>query len=232
MTSIDKADMYIDGGARGNPGPAAGAYVIKVDGRAVKSAGRFIEHATNNVAEYTALVTGLQEARSLDIAELSIFSDSELLVRQITGKYKVKSESLIDLFQQAQSLLIGFDRWQIRHIRRELNKEADAVVNSTIDAALGGVTDQIEMKASGVVEVIAEVISPPHEGVCGCAVRTGQSFVFTDVVPQGLCIHAAATLLAIVMSIQNDPDVEETEPLKVRCSKGGCGAQFRVMAVL
>ncbi|MBN2181849.1 MAG: phosphoribosylglycinamide formyltransferase [Sedimentisphaerales bacterium] len=130
----DKTVVYIDGGSRGNPGPAAAAYCIKnPDGSVSEAKAFFLGRATNNVAEYTALVKALEAAHQTGTKQLTVFSDSELLVRQINGQYKVKSELIKPLFQKACDILEQFDQWKIRHVLREKNKDADRLVNKALD---------------------------------------------------------------------------------------------------
>lgn len=127
------ATIHIDGGARGNPGPAAYAVVLARPGRpAVEEAGT-IGTATNNVAEYTALVNALHLATELGLKKLDVFSDSELLVKQMAGEYRVKHPDLQPLYQEATELRKGFEAVRITHVRRELNKRADALCNEALD---------------------------------------------------------------------------------------------------
>lgn len=131
----DKIIAYIDGGSRGNPGPAAAAIVLSdASGTQLEAKAFFLGRATNNVAEYTGLVKALEAAAQIGSEQLSVFSDSELLVRQINGQYRVKSEHLRPLFQQAMSLLGRFKSWNIQHIIRDKNKQADSLVNQALDA--------------------------------------------------------------------------------------------------
>ena len=133
---VDTITIYTDGGSRGNPGPAAGAFVIfDQAGKQICAQAKFLLNATNNIAEYTALVTALQKAASLGARNIKIFSDSELMVKQINGDYKVKNENIRELFSQCIDLLAGIPSWQIKHIPREKNKLADKLVNRAIDAA-------------------------------------------------------------------------------------------------
>jgi ribonuclease HI len=126
-----------DGGARGNPGPAGIGVVIKSDGgEIIYQHGGFIGDATNNVAEYKALIKALTEAANLGATEVRINMDSELIVRQMTGVYKIKEQTLQGLAQEALLCLKKFERHSFAHVRRELNKEADALVNQAIDQAL------------------------------------------------------------------------------------------------
>jgi ribonuclease HI len=126
--------VNVDGGARGNPGPAAVAAVAsKPDGEVVDSRGEAIGTATNNVAEYRALLLGIELAREHGASEVELIGDSELIVKQVNGEYKVKDAGLRPLHAQVRAALEGFDRWSIRHVRREQNAAADALVNETLD---------------------------------------------------------------------------------------------------
>jgi ribonuclease HI len=128
--------VNVDGGARGNPGPAAIAAVISTpQGEVLEERGERIGAATNNVAEYRALLLGLERARALGAQEVELICDSELVVRQVRGEYKVKDEALKGLFAQVVKELAGLDRWSIRHVRREDNAAADSLVNAALDAA-------------------------------------------------------------------------------------------------
>jgi ribonuclease HI len=129
--------LYTDGAARGNPGPAgAGAVIINPDGHIVAKIGKFLGDSTNNVAEYMGLILGLKRAKAMGIKELDVFSDSELLVKQLAGTYAVKAEHLRPLHDEARSLLQGFSAIQVRHIPREENAQADAMSNRAIDERL------------------------------------------------------------------------------------------------
>ena len=133
-----KARLSTDGGARGNPGPAAYAYVLEADdGTVLDARGETIGVATNNVAEYRALVAGLEKAVELAIDELEVVSDSELLVRQMKGEYKVKSETLRDLNDEAEALARRLGKVRYRAVRREHNELADQLVNEALDAEAG-----------------------------------------------------------------------------------------------
>ena len=127
--------IHVDGGSRGNPGPAAAGYVIRdaADEQIVREAGIYLGEATNNVAEYRGLVAALQCAAQLSAGEVSVFSDSELMVRQMNGQYRVRNQGLRPLFAQAGDLAGGFERFHIQHVRREKNTRADALVNLALD---------------------------------------------------------------------------------------------------
>lgn len=130
--------MFADGGARGNPGPAAGgAVVFDEDGRKLAELGKYLGKATNNQAEYTGIIIGLQKAHELGIDELQVCLDSELAVKQLNGEYRVKNLELQKLFVEVWNLKQHFRKISFSHVRREFNKDADAMVNKTIDAALG-----------------------------------------------------------------------------------------------
>jgi ribonuclease HI len=131
-----RARLSTDGGARGNPGPAAFAYVLEAeDGTVLAAHGEAIGRATNNVAEYRALVAGLAKALELGVDEVEVVSDSELLVRQMTGVYRVKNEALQELSQDAARLGRRFRHVAYRAVRREQNELADRLVNEALDAA-------------------------------------------------------------------------------------------------
>lgn len=136
--TIDTVEVQCDGGARGNPGPAAiGALVLDVamDPPAVlASVSERIGVATNNVAEYRALIAGLEAAREFDPRCVRVRADSELMIRQLEGRYKVKSAHLKPLYEEARALLAEFDEVDLAHIRREKNVDADALVNAALDA--------------------------------------------------------------------------------------------------
>ena len=130
-----KARLSTDGGARGNPGPAAFGYVLETDdGTVLDARGERIGVATNNVAEYRALVAGLEKALELGVDEVEVVSDSELLVKQMRGEYKVKNEALRALSEEAAALARLIGRVGYRAVRREHNELADRLVNEALDA--------------------------------------------------------------------------------------------------
>jgi ribonuclease HI len=138
--AIHKVVVHVDGGARGNPGPAAAAAVVTAPdgGEPLAEKGVYIGEATNNVAEYRAVLLGLELARQLGAREVEIVNDSELVARQIGGQYKVKHAGLKPLFIEAMRELRDFDRWSVRNVRRESNERADQLVNEALDEALNG----------------------------------------------------------------------------------------------
>jgi ribonuclease HI len=131
-----KARLWTDGGARGNPGPAAFAYVLEAeDGTVLDARGESIGVATNNVAEYSALVAGLSRAVAAGVSELDVRSDSELMVKQMRGEYRVKNRDLQSLFLDASRAARQIGRVTYTHVRREHNELADRLVNEALDAA-------------------------------------------------------------------------------------------------
>lgn len=132
-----KLTVHVDGGARGNPGPAAAAAVVSDGDRVVDEATELLGAVTNNVAEYRAVLLGLARAAALGADEVEVVNDSELIAKQINGQYKVKHADMKPLHAEAMRALAGFSAWQVRTVRREHNKDADALVNQALDAASG-----------------------------------------------------------------------------------------------
>ncbi len=131
-----RAIVNVDGGARGNPGPAAiAAVVADADGEVLERTAGRIGVATNNVAEYRALLLGIARARELGADSVELVGDSELIVRQVRGQYRVKDPGLKPLHAEVMAALEGFDEWSIRHVRRGENAEADRLVNDALDSA-------------------------------------------------------------------------------------------------
>jgi len=131
---LDTYTLYTDGGSRGNPGPAGIGFVLETNGETSCQGGAFIGTTTNNVAEYRALIWGVENALAHDVDDLSISCDSELLVKQLLGEYRVKNADLKPLFLELNALLRKFDSWKARHIPREENVRADALANEAMDA--------------------------------------------------------------------------------------------------
>jgi ribonuclease HI len=126
--------LHVDGGARGNPGPAAiGVVVSEPDGETVTSFAAKIGETTNNVAEYRALLRGLELAAEHGAREVDVINDSELVARQLTGVYKVKHPAMQELHREALAMLDGFDSWTIKSVPRAQNAQADALVNEALD---------------------------------------------------------------------------------------------------
>jgi ribonuclease HI len=129
-----EAVMFADGGSRGNPGPAAsGAVILALDGTVLREVGEFLGIATNNVAEWNGLCSGLEAAAEMGIRRLAVRMDSELVVRQIGGQYRVKHPALQPFHQRAKSLMRRFERIEIAHVPRKQNALADSLVNDVLD---------------------------------------------------------------------------------------------------
>lgn len=247
--------IHTDGGARGNPGPAGIAVVLKDrdTGRAVHEAGYYVGRATNNVAEYLALIRGLELAQTYHATSVSIHMDSELIVKQITGEYRVKSPDMQQLHQQAQMLMLRFDTWQIKHIYREQNKRADELVNLVLDAKAdviaiadgkmlsitspGGTTTRAAaapvtakppasaLSHSRVMRWTATVTSRPANSYDG-GCEMGQTFEFGPSTPQGMCVYAAQAMFAespITDLNGNGPRVT------IRCPRCGCMLRIEML---
>ncbi len=131
-----KVIVHVDGGARGNPGPAAAACVISSpSGDLLGEHSRLLGRATNNVAEYKALLLGLESARELGASEVEVVGDSELIAKQVQGLYKVKHPAMRPLYLEAMAALKEFEKWSIRTVPRAQNADADALVNAALDQA-------------------------------------------------------------------------------------------------
>jgi ribonuclease HI len=127
--------VHVDGGARGNPGPAAAAAVLSTpEGEIVDEAAEALGETTNNVAEYRGLLLGLRRARELGATEVEVVNDAELIAKQVSGEYKVKHAAMKPLHAEAMRALKGFDAWSIRSVPRAQNADADALVNRALDA--------------------------------------------------------------------------------------------------
>jgi len=128
-------ELYVDGASRGNPGESgAGAVIKDRSGKEVKRVKKYLGTGTNNRAEYKALIMGLEAARSIGVPKILVYADSELMVRQLSGVYKVKSKDLLPLYEKARGLLSGFSEYKITHVPRERNKDADTLANEAIDS--------------------------------------------------------------------------------------------------
>ena len=130
-----KLVVHVDGGARGNPGPAAAAAVLSDrEGNVLDEASVVLGRATNNVAEYRGLLLGLERAKALGATEVDVINDSELIAHQVNGRYRVKHPDMVPLHREAVQALRGFDRWTLRPVPRAQNAAADALVNQALDA--------------------------------------------------------------------------------------------------
>jgi ribonuclease HI len=131
-----KVAVHVDGGSRGNPGPAAAAAVVRTpEGELLDEATRVLGHATNNVAEYHGLLLGLERARALGATDVEVYNDSELVANQVNGRYKVKHPDMRPLHEQAMAALRAFDHWTVQSVPRAENADADALVNRALDEA-------------------------------------------------------------------------------------------------
>ena len=130
MFEQDAAQVWIDGASSGNPGPSGAGVVIKRDGELIGSWSKHLGKTTNNVAEYQGLILALEKALEMELSSIIVHTDSELMHRQMTGRYKVKTPHIVDLFQKVQLLKARFDFFKIVHIPREQNKEADKLARA------------------------------------------------------------------------------------------------------
>lgn len=245
--------VFFDGGARGNPGPAAAGIVIsrvsETDDTSVRihEAGYFLGRATNNVAEYSALIRSAELILPLKPAQVSFHSDSELLVRQITGQYRVKSPDLLPLYEKAQALLLRLDSWHIRHVYREANSRADQLANLAIDAkkdvlvqSMLGEADAIGSSPATAAEAapapapaVARMTKQGHTGESAPTLRWSASFAAAKSTEQcpapckaGQSFDFASTVpaglcvhaaKAILAAVDLEPDAAD-QPRRVRCS--------------
>ncbi len=228
-----KLRIHFDGGSRGNPGPA-GAGVVIEDEQAglLLEAGFFLGRMTNNMAEYHALLRALDFAARAGGKTLAIRSDSELLVRQLTGKYRVRSPALKGLFAESQDALRHFESWELRHVRRELNQRADAMANRAMDAGEDVVaTEELAPTRSPTTGfapanpgVVAECILAPNPDVCPAPCKVGTKFRIEAVSPQGICLGVAVELLDAARR-----GAGRSESVEMDCPLAGCGARFRLL---
>lgn len=226
--------LFTDGGSRGNPGPAAAGIVLSDPaGRIIHSSGHFLGRATNNIAEYRAMIFGLQEALRREITHLRVCSDSELMVHQLNGVYRVKNEHLRPLYEQALGLLQRFKQISIEHIRREGNTLADDMVNRALNAkadvrgpAFGGATAATAAggaaATSSVPQFTARCTAEADEECPGVVSAEGE-WPFKGTVPPGLCIYAAAGILQAVLSA-----AAGAETIAAACARPGCPARFQI----
>jgi len=187
----------IDGGSRGNPGPAAYGVVIRDgSGELVASLKKYIGRMSNNVAEYYGLIAALDYAQEHKIRALHVESDSELLVKQMRGLYKVKSADLQPLFERARKMSQGFESFRIDHVYREQNREADALANEALDVAEGVVTNAPRAKKAEAPVAKAEVMSvKPEPRKVQARFRGGVLYLLEDVeLPDGMVVDVTIHL--------------------------------------
>jgi len=205
--------IHIDGGSRGNPGPAASGVLIQdADSHeTLYAGGHFLGRATNNEAEYRGLLKALELAAAWEPDEIRVHSDSELLVRQVTGVYRVKSPKLRPLLEEAQARLLALGPWQIQHVRREANREADRLANLSLDQKRDVVESGGGDSPAPCGNASSDPASPspppapsPRFDVqlgespgrrCPAATTPEHPFHFGPHVPAGFCLHAAEAVL-------------------------------------
>lgn len=236
-----KLIIHIDGGARGNPGPAgAGVTMQDEQGRVVFEAGFFLGEMTNNRAEYGALLKALAVAGRLGAGELDIFADSQLLVRQINGVYRVKNQALKGLFQQAGKAIRQFDRCNVRHVRREANARADELANMAMDAGRDVVvqdltpadprpaSDNPPRNDTTNTIVLARCIEPPNPRVCPAPCKGNTTYRFDQTVPAGICLEAATELIRIAAKTRT----QHSQTTTCTCPQAHCNARFEFTGLL
>jgi ribonuclease HI len=185
----------IDGGSRGNPGPASYGIVIR-DGRGeiVAKLKKYIGRMTNNVAEYYGLIAALDYVESHGVRAIRIESDSELLVKQMRGQYKVKSEDLRPLFERAKKMSQAFDSFRIDHVYREQNREADALANEALDETAGG-GPKLAASPKSEFNVKSEYSSKPEPRRIQARFRSGVLYLLEDVeLPDGMVVDVSIHL--------------------------------------
>lgn len=209
-----KCIIHVDGGSRGNPGPAAAGVFIQDarTSRTLHQAGYFLGTLTNNVAEYTGLIRALEVASQLQAQAVLIHSDSELMVRQLHGQYKVKSADLKPLYLRARRLLEDLGNWSLQHVRREKNQEADRLANLSMDAKADvilidkGTAVAPSLGAPGNSKSPDRTDDTPplpcwtvtlrgKNGQCLAGAGSDAEYTFGPTTPDGCCIHAAAACL-------------------------------------
>lgn len=248
--------IHVDGGARGNPGPAGAGVVIHDDaGTLVHEGAYFLGKQTNNFAEYAALIRALEWSVEAHAGEVTIHSDSELLVRQLTGEYRVKSPILKPLFEQAQLLLLKLPRWTVKHIPREENARADALANRAMDLGNDEIVFEqrgaepakdaaaareappsanagapLVRSADGSVVVVVQRAKSSATPACSKTIAPAGQFEIAQTLPAGLCLHAAHALLPTIISLRQTTaeDLQHMPTVTVRCSHPQCMAQFHV----
>jgi len=228
--------IQVDGGSRGNPGPAAaGVSITDPDGTPLFEAGFHLAPMTNNQAEYHGLLYALREAKRIGATKLDIQADSELLVRQINGQYKVKNEGLRPLYERAFKDLRAFDSWRMVHVRREFNARADELANLAMDARRDVVEyDFVSAPSaktapppveprSAPARVTISCTSAPSFVVCPAPCTLGWTVDVESTTPAGLCIRAAPDVFRAVHSA-----IQSSRNQTVPCPTEGCGARFGV----
>ncbi len=247
MTEDSKLTLYVDGGARGNPGPAAAGVVLRNEGgTSLLEAGYLLGTLTNNQAEYSALLIGVRAARQAGAKSLTIYSDSELMVKQLMGEYRVKAGGLKPLFEDVQNQLLGLARWKIHHVLRDNNRRADELVNQALDTG-EDVTDVRLIDAPHALSpeqehgaqrgspaddnrpahVVMEVVATATHEPCPDSCPRGFRFIIKDVLPPGLNLALAGQVIEVVNTLRDrNWSGVLPEPITVVCPR--CGAEFRL----
>ncbi len=247
MSEDSKLTLYVDGGARGNPGPAAAGVVLRDEGGApLLEAGYLLGTLTNNQAEYSALLIGVRAARQAGAKSLTIYSDSELMVKQLMGEYRVKAGGLKPLFEDVQHQLLGLARWKIHHVLRDENRRADELVNQALDTG-EDVTDVRLIDAPPALSpeqehgarrgspagderpahVVMEVVATATHEPCPDSCTRGFRFTIKDVLPPGLNLALAGQVIEVVDTLRDrNWSGALPEPITVECPR--CGAEFRL----
>ncbi len=247
--------LNVDGGARGNPGPAgAGIVLATEEGQPLFEAAYWLGTQTNNAAEYLALIRGLQSYLERSDEPLAIRSDSELVVKQITGVYRVKNPGLVPLFEQAQMLLLRIRVWKIQHVRRERNQRADELANLAMDQRQDLVlTGEAATAETSESPPPADADSPPDDSppategdedrllsvsterqpdrrACPAPDWCRQPARIGTTLPEGICLYAAHALTPTLVAARNTAagEFQTIPPLTIRCNHEGCHASFKV----
>jgi ribonuclease HI len=224
--------IHTDGGSRGNPGPAAAGVVIRDadSDEIIHEAGYFLGKATNNVAEYQGLIRALEYAQELGATRVQVYTDSELMVKQITGEYRVKSPDLKPLAQKAQSIFLTINLWHIQHVRREKNTRADAWANKAMDAGQDVIQGQgtgsapevanesvgVKSTADRVYWTVQLLKKPPKKCPASCRAKT--AYHFGPGTPEGFCIHAAEAVFGEDPTLWPTVDKADSQTHCPRCN--------------
>ncbi len=249
MSEDCRLTLHVDGGARGNPGPAAAGVVLRKEGGApLLEAGYLLGTMTNNQAEYSALLIGVRAARQVGAKSLTIYSDSELMVKQLVGEYRVKAGGLKPLFEDVQHQLLGLARWKIHHVLRDQNRRADELVNRALDTG-EDVTDVRLIDAPPALSperehgprarrgspagderparVVMEIVAPASRAPCPKSCARGFRFIIEDVLPPDLNLALAGQVIEVVNKLRDrNWSGVLPEPITVVCPR--CGAELRL----
>jgi ribonuclease HI len=241
-----KLIIHIDGGSRGNPGPAgAGVVVVDEDGTVWLEAGYFLGRATNNQAEYAALSRALDAARQLGASEVLVHSDSELLVRQINGDYRVKNPDLVERFEEVRGKLRQLSDWTVCHVPRNENRRADELANLAMSKKADAIETDLPRAAQGQTPNPMPLAStrrsaaavpapppitvicrqPPNPDACPAPCNNAARYVFDKTVPSHVCLKAAAKMCEAVQAHRSGRGDDIS---RIKCPHPGCGASFEI----